>query len=714
MPASPLPFRHYHPKPRCTEPRASFSWRSLFLNLLLILLVLTGHTLAYSQENGGGEFRLRALPPPGFTAADDLPPLPATPAVALLKHTDVDIEVNGIVARVVIRQSFKNTTPFWVEGEYLFPLSEKAAVDYLAMEIGERKIVGKIREKQEARKIYDTAKKDGKKTTLLEQQRQNLFTSKVANIAPGEDITVELHYVETLDYSMDEFSLTVPTTVTPRYLPQDWTQHGWQNFVSRLADAVAITPPMKPAAEAPPLTLHASIDAGVPLTYLNSPHHEFHNTRNNNSTRYQLTLDSGAVANRDVVLQWQPDTGEFPAASVFQESLSQDNGQDSYLLFMLTPPQTLTEQQQLSRETIFVIDISGSMSGVSIRQAREALLTGIRSLKPSDRFNIVAFNNRYFSLWPDAVPANTTNLNRATQQVQSLTAGGGTEMAAPLAFALDGTAPEGYLRQVIFITDGSVGNEEQLITLIERERDQSRLFPVGIGSAPNRFFMRSAAEAGQGSFTYIGSQAEVASAMSELFYKIESPVMTNIRLDFGSQPVHIYPQKLPDLYAGEPLTVAIKSTGSAPDYVLVHGDMNGRVYREHLDLTGAADANAVSKLWARRKLHHLYDTERKAKARGIQADGIKADITRVALTHQLMSPHTSFVAVEEESSRPLNQMLKKIREANPMPAGNTMAIPLPAGALGIKQLWLTGLVCLVLCLLFTITGCALSAHRNYS
>jgi len=585
-----------------------------------------------------------------------------------------------MIARVVVQQTFSNSSAEWVEGEYVFPLSTNSAVDYMAMKIGERVVVGQIREKEQARREYEQAKVTGRKASLVSQQRPNLFRNEVANIGPGDTIMVELHYVETLSYDQGRFSLRLPTTITPRYIPGQAFHYlptafdgeievegsGWALPTDQVPDAHLITPPMVPGNEASPLSLTATIDGGLSLADVASLHHPATISEDNNI--YTVALDPGATLTRDVVLRWTPQTGRAPVAAVFKERVNNSD----YLLLMLMPPQQLANNAPLPREIIYVIDTSGSMGGVSIAQAREALLDGLTRLDPQDRFNVIEFNSSFRPLWPSAVSATSANISNAESFVQNLAAHGGTRMAPALSFALSGSAPEGFVRQVVFVTDGAVGNESALFDLIENQRGNSRVFTVGIGSSPNSHFMERAAEAGRGSFTYIGSQSAVAESMSDLFYKLEYPIVTNIGWDFGGSSAEVFPARAPDLYAGEPLILAAKLAQEMPDQVIINGMANGNRFAQSMELSQGKDAQSISKLWARRKLSELYSIRSGSPE---QAEETKQAIIQLALEHQMMSRHTSFIAVGDKVSRPPQWMLNREVVPNAMPEGNTMAIP---------------------------------------
>ncbi|MCW8194903.1 marine proteobacterial sortase target protein [Proteobacteria bacterium 005FR1] len=672
-------------------------WRAYLLNAIFVCLLLTTHTYAYADEAvSTGEFRL----------------LGDGGGAARLVATDVEVSVSGLLARVIVRQRFENTASDWREGEYVFPLPPESAVDFMAVTIGERRIIGKIREREAARQAYEAAKQAGRKASLISQQRPNLFTSRVANVGPGESIEVELQYLETLEYDHGaygkrRFSLRVPTTLTPRYIPGQLLAHpdqtrqvdtgsGWARPTDLVPDAPAVTPSMVESGEAATLNFRATIKPGFTLDRIASLHHPAQIAPR--ALAYEVRLKDGARLDRDVVLEWEPSLGEAPLAAALHEV----KGGDDYFLLVLMPPRNVATAATaaLPRESIFVIDTSGSMAGEPIEQAKSALLSGLKHLRPGDRFNIVEFNSHTRPLWSAARAADGYNLNEAAIFIRSLHADGGTEMRPALEFAFRQRQDRGFVRQVVFITDGSVADEAELFSLIERESGNSRLFTVGIGSAPNSHFMQKAAEAGRGSFTFIGSQEQVERAMVDLFYKLKNPLMTNIRIDLGAGSAEVFPARIPDLYAGEPLTLALRSDGMPPGQVTITGERNGMPFSQQLSLDDASLSTDISKLWARRKLRDLYDQERNAHSSGEQQSAaLKDEITQLALAHQLMSTYTSFIATEETVSRPADSPLLAQAIPNALPAGSAMGIPVPAGALGLNGKYLIGLTALLVLLL---------------
>jgi Ca-activated chloride channel family protein len=565
-------------------------------------------------------------------------------ALAPKVSTEVGIDVSGMVARTRVSQVFHNPGSDFVEGIYVFPLPESAAVDHLWMRIGDRVIEGQIQEKDAARKIYEQAKSDGKKAALVEQQRPNLFTNSVAHIGPGERVEIRIEYQQPLRYENGEYKLRFPLAVTPRYLTPMSVQDPMPDAPKALEaqyDASAILQPAFAAAPSNPVDIAVVIDAGVPIQDIRSSYHDV-SSEKQASTRTAVFLTKELdQADRDLELSWRV-SGSAPQAALFV-----DHGSDQdYALVMVVPPAPTAEeaaaQNRMPRETILIIDTSGSMQGASIQQAKEALSMALDTLGERDRFNVVEFNSVTRPLFPQAMAATRDNVSHAKDWVRALKAGGGTEMAPVLTFALDGRDTPGYLRQVIFMTDGGVSNEDALFRLIEQRLGSSRLFTVGIGSAPNSHFMTKAAQFGRGTFTYIGDVKEVREKMTTLFAKIESPVLRDVSIRWADgAPVETFPAKVPDLYLGEP--VLVSAAVRAPLGTVVVSGLRGNqpwsvALTPPIDKTSAG----VGALWAKAKIASLMDD----LARGGDLGDIRPKVVQVALDHHLVSSYTSLVAVD--------------------------------------------------------------------
>jgi len=580
--------------------------------------------------------------------------------------TSVEIDINGPIARTTVTQRFENPSKGWVEGIYVFPLPEESAVDALRMQIGDRKIEGLIKTRAKAREIYEQAKREGRKAALLEQQRPNIFTNAVANIGPGETIVVQIKYQQTIHQDAGTFSLRFPLVVAPRYNPKpiihsvdfkndaNGNKSGWGGVVNPVPDRDKITSPVldpEQNAKINPVSMSIRLAAGFPLGSVTSHHHTIKTIVVTDAV-HRLTLENETVpADRDFELSWKA-KGTTPTAALFSETVNGEN----YVLAFVTPPNLtkdqLTNIEKKNREIIFVIDNSGSMGGQSITQARLALETALKRLDPADRFNIIRFNDTYTDLFKGAVPADREHVDQALAYVRGLDANGGTEMLEALQIALRNTSSVddfgNRIRQVVFITDGAIGNEQQLFDEIGAHRGQSRIFTIGIGSAPNSFFMNRAAEIGRGTFTHIGSTNQVHERMSALFKKLENPVLTGLRAVVSQGKLsEVSPDPLPDVYLGEPVILAAIATDNVGNLTL-EGDYAGTPWQVTMDITQATPGTGIGKLWARRKIASL-EASRSLSA---NLENVDKQIEATALEHHLVSRLTSLVAVDVTKSRP--------------------------------------------------------------
>ena len=369
-------------------------------------------------------------------------------------------------------------------------------------------------------------------------------------------------------------------------------------------------------------------------------------------------------ADRDFELTWKPAAEKAPSVGLFREHV----GDSDYLLAFVTPPSVeQAEQKPLPREVIFVIDNSGSMGGVSIIQAKASLIYALGRLQPADRFNVIRFDHTMDVLFPTPVPADREHLGQATAFVGALQANGGTEMVPAMRAALSDTAGDdsNYVRQVVFLTDGAIGNEQQLFETISALRGRSRIFMVGIGSAPNTYLMTRAAELGRGAFTHIGSVEQVEERMRGLFAKLENPAVTNLTAKFSDAAADMTPAAIPDLYRDEPLVLAAKLDKLAGS-VEIKGRIGDRPWVVTLPLANAAEGKGLSKLWARRK---IADAEVARTTRQAAPEDADKTILALALEHQLVTRLTSLVAVDKTPSRPEGEPLKVAELPINLPAG---------------------------------------------
>ena len=642
---------------------------------------------------------------------------------ALHLDTHIELDVQGLQARVLVTQSFKNQTEQWVNGTYTYPLAEDSAVSQLTMLVGERVIKGEIQEKAQAQKTFAAAKAAGQKATLVEQQRPNLFRQQIANIAPGETIRIKLGYSQQVLYESGEFRLRLPLTLTPRYIPgsaipglvagelnaeQALTTgaSGWALATDQVPDAGLITPAQQHVAAGEtlnPVTLSLNLNAGVPLAQVHSATHKLDIAQpaGADQGQRQIQFARGKVSmDRDFEITWQPQPQAAPVAAQF---VHQWQG-DRYVQLMLMPPREVSDAQKMPRELILVVDTSGSMAGDSIKQARASALLALDTLTSQDRFNVILFAGDTRPLFDRAVVANDANLQRARSVLERMRADGGTEMMPALTRAFAHPASDEYLQQIVFVTDGSVGNEAALLQHIHRHLGDARLFTVAIGSAPNRFFMRRAADFGRGSFTEIATAAQIEQRMTGLLTKLKSPLVRNITIDWP-QPVQMFPRRIPDLYWGEPLLVTAKLTpwpSRSQPLITVRGTSAGKPWQRELSLREANNVEVtdtqtpplLAQRFGREKITFL-ENEFYVNGRDTNDDA-REQILPVALNYQLMSRYTSLVAVDKTPARPKEATAHERALSNAMPAGATMqAVGYPQTALGVAWHWLLGALALL-------------------
>lgn len=587
----------------------------------------------------------------------------ASPGIIL--QSDAKMTVTGLINHVLVTQRYRNENPFAVNARYVFPLPDESAVHAMTMRIGERVIKGQIDKKHQAEQRFIAAKKAGKQAALIKQQRANLFTTNVANINPGEEVTIELQYQEIIDYRSGTFAIRFPTTITERFHPirgkiedkqepetEQRAPAGWLNPIYHMDE--------NKQKNAGQFSLTIDIDVGLELVDITSKYHEVA-VENAAFGQYQIKLNEQGANNRDFLLEFKPLQKEQAQAAYFTEQL--ENGERYGLLMLMPPDDHFTQTQRLPREMIFVIDTSGSMHGQSMEQAKDALYYALSLLDGNDSFNIIGFDNKVTEMSEQPVVANDFNLRRAKRFIYNLQADGGTDIKAALDAVLDANEHEGFVRQLVFLTDGSVSNEDALFNDIHTQLGDSRLFTVGIGSAPNSYFMRRAADVGRGTFTFIASSNDVQPKMQQLFNKLAHPAITQLSLTNKNKPLEYWPSPLPDLYFAEPIMVAIKLTND--EVISLQGQTAQGPLNIKLNAQNASSATGISRLWARQKIKSLLLYNDKEQ--------VKQQVQNLALEHQLLSPFTAFIAIEQTATS--TQAEYDVQAKNQIPQGLTMRLP---------------------------------------
>ena len=607
-----------------------------------------------------------------------------------LLHTDVAFDVRGLVASATVTQQYANSSPEPIEATYIFPLPHDAAVYDMEIRIGDRVIRSFIRERAEAKRVYEAAKSEGKRAALLEEERPNIFTASVANIMPGDHIDVRLRYVQQLRWEQGHMRLVFPMVVGPRYIPG--TQAighagtGWSFDTDAVPDASRITPSVHnpESRSGHDISLAISLDSGFNAASIKSVSHAI-NVRRLDDGRQEIELASGAtLPNKDFVLEIEQAQSKTPKTSLF---LSPGSDGETHFLLAAFPP-TVQPSERSPVEMLYMIDVSGSMEGTSITQAREALMQALDRLRPDDRFGILAFSSGYGEFASEILPATSDNLVAARHYVRSLQAGGGTEMLPALLHLMRKPETPGYLRHIVLLTDGDLGNEEQIFAALRSDLGGARLYTVAIGSAPNLFLATKMAQFGRGTFTHIADISEIRDQMTRLFNSIESPVLTDLKLSFeGVSVAEVYPQRLPDLFQRQPLLIYGRISKGRAGKLHLTAQAGGEPYEAVIafDASRATFHPGIATLWARQRVEDLMDQWRHSDENGQAA--VRATVIAHAIRYRLVTRFTSLVAVEEVVANPGGQS-NAVPVSTELPAGWQMDKVFGAPATGTSDAFL--------------------------
>jgi len=576
-----------------------------------------------------------------------------------LRHTEVRGAITGFLARVNVTQTFENTASQKIEAVYSFPLPENAAVDDMTIQIGTRTVRGVIRKREEARAIYEQAKQTGHVAALLDQERPNIFTQSVANILPGEQITVTISYLQTLEYENGAYQFVFPMVIAPRYIPGEAVGKqagGWAPDTDQVPDASKITPQVTPKATRAghDISIELALDAGVPLLQLSSVSHEIDVDRTAASSATVRLKNLSEIPNKDFVLKYDV-AGEQIADAVLSqgESLSVSKAKGAaggYFTLILQPPAQLPESDITPKELVFVLDTSGSMMGFPIEKGKELINRALDELYPGDTFNIITFSGATRILFPKPVYPTAENLRQARQVLNEQQGYGGTEMMTAIRAALAPSDSQDHLRVVCFVTDGEVGNDLGIIGEIQKHPN-ARVFAYGIGNSVNRFLITSMAKAGRGDSEVVMLNDKADAAAHRLYQRLRAPVLTDVSIDWHGLPVDdVYPRTIPDLFTGKPLVISGRYTAATDGSIVIHGKRAGDDFTREIPVHLSSEASAdttLSSLWARRKIDDLMSEDWAGLRAGTVKPNVQKEITQLGLSHRLMTQFTSFVAVEE-------------------------------------------------------------------
>ncbi|MDR0476979.1 MAG: VWA domain-containing protein [Desulfobulbaceae bacterium] len=578
-----------------------------------------------------------------------------------LLETQAEVNITGVIAQVTVRQKYANRGNQPIHARYIFPGSTRAAVHGLTMTIGERVIRAQIKERQAAQAVYEQAKREGKSAALLAQERPNVFSMAVANILPGDVIDVELVYTELLVPENGVYEFVYPTVVGPRYSGghEDPAKSQWVKNPYLKKDSDAKTG----------FSIHTRLAAGMPVKDISSPSHAVKIDYESPDTANINLNGQDFGGNRDFILRYRLD-GDAIATGLMLFAGKDEN----FFLLMAQPPRRPTVNQIPPREYIFVVDVSGSMSGFPLDTSKKLLADLIASLRPQDRFNIIFFSGGNQVMAPAPVAATAENTRTALAMLNNFQGGGGTELLPALRTAMAMPVNEGVSRSVLVITDGYVSAEKEAFSLIRENLGHSNLFAFGIGSAVNRHLIEGLAVAGNGT-PFIVTDPGEAPAMAKRFRdSISAPILTNIKVAYeGFDAYDLEPAHIPDLFAERPLLVFGKWRGQRHGRIVISGVNGDGIYNRSFAVgeAQADDKNAgLRALWARARLAQLSDYG----DAGEDAEQ-QAAIVKLGLTYNLLTAHTSFVAVDEVV-RNTGGTGKEVKQPLPLPQGvSELAVP---------------------------------------
>ena len=614
----------------------------------------------------------------------------ATVVECPLKHTDVVADVAGFIARVKVTQTFINPTSDTIEAVYVFPLPHEAAVDDMTMVIAERRIVGVIQRREDARRIYEQALLAGQTAALLEQERPNIFTQSVGNIGPGQEVNIEISYVDVLRYDVGSYEFQFPMVVGPRYNPGAPIAGSQPNppelqgqvspptpDTTRVPDASRISPPvLKPGVRnGHDITLRVKLDAGVPVQDLTVANHQA-TIQRDGDRRATIALDpADSLPNKDFVLRYDV-TGKKPEMAVLahtgKHSLDAQRLGEGYFLLMIQPKEDERLTKSPPREIVFLVDVSGSMSGEPTAKVIDAMQNMLKLCRPIDTVQVITFASQSFKLFEKPLSVTEESIQRALNFTEGLRGGGGTEMLKGVKLAIDEPLDKERIRIVVMLTDGYIGNEAEIIEHVGKNcGDRIRFWAIGMGSSPNMFLIDGVAKQGGGMGKQLGLQDDTAALTQEVMTRIQRAQLAKIKMDWGPhQVVETFPAKLPELWAGRPVIVYGRYAGGTSGPITISGNVEGEPVSWPLEVALPAQEpahDALAKVWARQKIESLMQSTFYGGS-----PAVEEEVTALALDYRLMSQYTSFVAVDakqaeqiQPSARPPRRMLVPV----PLPEG---------------------------------------------
>jgi Ca-activated chloride channel family protein len=592
-------------------------------------------------------------------------------AFPLLK-SEIDVDIQGDLATVTVIQTFTNPADRPLNATYLFPLNRKAAVFAMQMEVGDERVIAKIKRREEAKAEFEKAKTLGKVAALLSQHRPNMFTQEIANLMPGQPVRVTLQYVQTVPRVDGAYELVVPLIVGPRYNPQrpagmakrapadaDSPQPvsdaaGWQVAPPPAYPEVAgLTIPA--TVDSDRVSIRVGLDSGVPVSEVISETHEL--AVSGGETAKEIRLAAGTtIDNRDFILRYRLAAGGVQAGLLTH--MGADGGTFS---LMIEPPEAPLDADITARELVFVLDTSGSMSGEPIEASKTFMRHALQTLRPTDYFRILRFSNNSSEFATGPVSATPEAVAHGIRFVDALQAGGGTEIPNAIRSAFAVRQQPDTMRIVVFLSDGYIGNEAEVLGLIDDVLNDARIYAFGVGSSVNRYLLAEMARHGRGFARFIDPTESSHDAAISLADRIDAPVLTDISVDWGSLDAsEVAPRAIPDLFKGDSIRIQGRYETGGEHELTIRGRVNGRPAQLPLKAVFAAEprgeaGRAIPLVWARTQIADAmagFVSPRRAAAMGLSADQLQEKVTRLGLSHSLVTRWTSFIAVSEKVANP--------------------------------------------------------------
>ncbi len=568
-----------------------------------------------------------------------------------LQEATFETLVVGTVAETLVTQVFVNPFETPIEAVYAFPLHEKAAVDDYWIHVGQRSLHGEMHRRGEARTIYEDAKAGGQRAALLEQERPNVFTQSVANIPPGEAIAVQMHVVQPVAQDAGRGTLTLPTVVGPRFIPGTPTGRSGVGEVpdtDEVPDASKITPPVLGARArgCSPLLISVDIESTLPVGSLVSANHAIERTRARGVTTVELA-QGRTLANRDFELSWSV-AGDTTQAAVMTQV--EEGGGGAFTL-TLVPPASVETDAAVPRDLIFVVDNSGSMSGKPIDTAKAVMRKAIATMGPRDRFSVLRFSEEASGLSRTLLSNTKENRTRGLAYVEAMRGMGGTRMLEGIKAALALAQDAERVPMVFFLTDGYIGDERAIFELVAEEGGNARIFGFGLGDAPNRYLLDGLSNVGRGAVAYVGNDEPADAAVQRFYQRIARPTLRDVTIDWGTLPVRgVVPERLPDLFVGQPLVLYGTFDTAAEGTVVVQG-WRGETrerFEVEVDLASASEGTGLRSMWARTKIEALLRDPLVYRLDTDAQEHRTEQAIELALRHSVLTEHTAFVAVDKD------------------------------------------------------------------